>query len=169
MLGLGTPAREATRPLADLAGRFRFNTTLLDLLGDGLEREEWHRREGKASSALWVVGHLVSMRLYLLRTLSVDVPECTWEDRFAAGTSPSRFAEGDPSPSELLQCFRDTDPALGDALLGLSAMEANEVWAREGPEEVSVASCVGFFYFDETFHLGQLGLIRQMLGKKRVI
>ena len=28
---------------------------------------------------------------------------------------------------------------------------------------------VGFFYFDETFHLGQLGFLREVLGKRRVV
>jgi hypothetical protein len=168
--GLRIPARDdRTRPMADLAGRFRFNTTLVDLLVDGLAGEDWTRREGNASPAIWVLGHLAAMRLYLLRTLEVRVPRRDWEERFAAGSDPTSNRDSHPSPETLLECLRRSDRALVKVLTELSSQEVDAVWASDGPDEVSLGGCVGFFYFDETFHLGQLGLIRQMLGKRPVL
>ncbi len=175
--GLRTSQGQQTRPLVDLGGRFRFNTTLFDMLVDGWNGRDWRHREGGASSAHWVLGHLVVMRLQLLRTLGVKTPERSWEELFTEGPSPcpERF-EGlhpagiYPAHDELVSRFRSADRPLVRALCEISTPEAvaSHGIASEAGAAVTLGSCAGFFYFDEAFHLGQLGLMRQELGKPRV-
>ena len=168
----GSGHRQA-QPLADLAGRFRFNTTLLGMLSDGLSPGDWFRREGSGAPAIWVLGHVAAMRLYLLRTVGIDAPERDWETSFAGAgpTAPVPETTAGPYPNvdELLDTIFESDELLGEALAALSPKDVDEVWADDGVDEVSVGDSVGFFYFDETYHLGQLGLLRQILGKRRVV
>jgi hypothetical protein len=172
---------ETTHPLVELGGRFRFNTTLFNLLVDGWKSGEWHRREGDASSAHWVLGHLVVMRFQLLRTLGVKTPERDWEELFTESQIPSslgftgpldRFETIYPAHDELVGSFRSTDRPLVRALCEISESEARAGYGGVAEAEpgtpVTLGGCAGFFYFDEAFHLGQLGLLRQQLGMPRV-
>lgn len=165
------PSGEATGPLADLAGRFRFNATLLEMLVSGFAPDEWFRAAGSSAPAIRVLGHVATMRLSLLRTLGVDVDERSWESLFGEHGNPPVSLDDLPLPrvSELLEVVRASDVLLTEELTALSAAEIDEVWAEEGATAVSLGDSVGFYYFDETFHLGQLGLLRQFLGKRRVI
>ena len=167
-------AREFTRgkagPLAKLGGRFQFNTSMFELLTDDIARDEWMKLSGRGNSAHWILGHLCTMRLSLFRTLGVEQPDMVWEPQFAVGGDASPFGGKYPEPRDLLKCFHGTAEKLIRALESTTPMSAQAKW-NEGDFElpVTVEDCVGFFYFDETFHLGQLGLARQQLGKPRVI
>jgi hypothetical protein len=165
-----TPEDDLGGSFSELGGRFRFNSTMFELLTDGLMGEDWSRRAGEGSSAHWILGHLCTMRLSLLRTLGVDEPDREWEPLFAVSGGPSPVRGVYPAPRELLSCFRGTARGLAHALDTMSPARAREHW-DEGTFDppVTVEDCVGFFYFDETFHLGQLGLARQQLGKPQVI
>lgn len=159
-------------PLAELSGRFRFNTTLFDLLVDGFHGDDWTARKGEGSSALWVLGHLAVMRLELLRTLGVEVGGDAWEELFVGPAAPAGFHRmqlSTPRPDELVSAFRAADRPLVHALCEVTAGAARAPWApsAEG-EPITVGGCASFFFFDETFHLGQLALLRQQLGKKSV-
>ncbi len=157
-------------PLAKLGGRFQFNTSMFELLTDDIVGDEWLKLSGRGNSAHWILGHLCTMRLSLLRTLGVDQPDMSWEPQFAVGGDASPFGGSYPKPVDLLQCFRGTGDRLIQALEATTPVRAEANWT-EGDFDlpVTVEDCVGFFYFDETFHLGQLGLARQQLGKPRVI
>lgn len=157
-------------PLAKLGGRFQFNTSMFELLTDDFASDEWRKLSGRGNSAHWILGHLCTMRLSLLRTLGVEQPDMSWEPQFTAGGDMPPVGGTYPEPRALLECFHGTGEKLIRALETTSPIRAQSEWT-EGHFDlpVTVEDCVGFFYFDETFHLGQLGLARQQLGKPRVI
>jgi hypothetical protein len=152
--------------LAELGGRFRFHTTLFDRLVDGLRGEEWHVRAGEGDSAYRVLVHLVLMRRELLRVVGRGGPEPEWAHRFTSSDVVRRAAADAPAPDELVGDFRGAAPAIARALRELPAA-AREALDPDRPPDL--LAFVGFLCFDESFHLGQLALIRDQLGKRSVV
>ena len=168
--GLRKPELPSSGPLAKLGGQFEFNSSMFELLAGDFRSEDWQPQQGVGNSAHWILGHLCTMRLSLLRTLGVQQPDRVWEPLFAASGVDCSISKHYPSPSDLLKSFRSTKQLLVQALDGVSLNFAESEWnSGEFELPVSMEDCVGFFYFDETFHLGQLGLARQQLGKPTVI
>jgi uncharacterized damage-inducible protein DinB len=168
--GLRKPDQTSGGPLAKLGGQFQFNSSMLELLAGDFQGEDWSPTERAGNSAHWILGHLCTMRLSLLRTLGIQQADRIWEPLFAVAGDGAPVKQNYPTPRDLLSSFRSTNEVLFRALDDATPKRAESEW-NEGEFElpVSVEDCVGFFYFDETFHLGQLGLARQQLGKPPVI
>ncbi len=150
---------QSERPLVEIGGRFRFNTTLLDLTASGMGPEDWRAALGAGGPPVEILGHLVATRLQLLRTLGVGVDELPDPDEWTR-------------PDELIGTFRGSDRPLVRALTEVTEEEAGaeRAGARLDPAvPLTLEACVGFFYFDEVFHLGQLNLVRRQLGKQPAV
>ncbi len=153
-------------PLVPLAARFRFNESLLATVTDGFQPQNWAAApEGGGNNAIWILGHVVTSRHFLLRRLGVELPEETWEHHFGMGTQvqdPAAY----PSPETLVGAFRSAGALLEERCAGLGADQTNEPWGSSFPDgSESVDGGAHFLYFHETYHLGQIGLLRRFCGR----
>lgn len=153
-------------PLADLARRFRFNEKLLALETEGFTDADWEAPPGErgGNPAWWILAHVVRYRRMLLRKLEEGVGEEAWEANVSGGGKPLT-TEGLPPPESLVAGFQALGERLAARLAALSPAEA----AREGgsrfPDGGSTwEEGARFLYFHETYHLGQIGLIRRLRG-----
>ncbi len=154
--------------LRHLARRFSFNRTFLNTLIDGFQADDWSRvpSDQGGNTPHWILGHLVTSRRFLARRLGAELPNDGWEELFGMHAEPDG-TRGFPSVPELVTAFGAADAALAERLPALTEEEREEPWgARPFPDGgETVAQGVSFLYFHETYHLGQLGLLRRILGK----
>ena len=159
-----------TTPLADLARQFQFNHRLLQLFAGDLSPEDWGRpaSEQGGNRPHWVLGHLAGARRGILRRLGEELPKADWEAPFARGAEPGSGADWAPV-EELLTDFARSDERLAERLGALGADEAGAPWESGFPDGAeTLEQGVRFLHFHECYHLGQLGLMRRLVGKQAI-
>jgi uncharacterized damage-inducible protein DinB len=153
--------------IVDLARRFRFNEGLLQLVGEGLTDDEWKRRPSDVGGnpALWILGHVAMVRRKALQRLGLKMDPAAWAEHFVPNRAPGDSSAW-PSAAELTGDFRRSGEALAARCAELGADELAEEWGKTFPDgSTTVEGGLHFLYFHETYHLGQIGLIRRLCGK----
>ena len=151
--------------LADIPDRLKHNRLYLKLLVRGFSEEDWLRPPAEGlSNALWLLGHLAWARLTLLRRLGEDLPEESWENHFSIGS------RGQGSPEISADEFMDKLTLLGRLLVDrielMGEEDLDRLLEKPMPDGAdTVAGLVRFMCFHESYHLGQLGLLRRLNGK----
>ena len=116
-------------------------------------------------SANWLLGHIVSARSFPLRLLGQNQ---VWDEetraRYRNGSEPI----GAESPGvlhfdELRRLFESTQKRL---MAGLDAVTDEQLDKPSGYQENSVAESLLYFHFHETYHVGQMTIIAELLGKR---
>jgi uncharacterized damage-inducible protein DinB len=152
-------------PLQSLADRFAFNDRFLDLLTDGFDDADWLRRGGAGNHAQWLLGHLARSRRAALRAFGQPVEEQPWEQDFAMGQRPTPQSD-DIAPAQLREAFLKNGAALRAFLQSVSPERAAESCKPLPDGSDTLAGAAHFLHFHESYHLGQIGLLRRMAGKK---
>lgn len=119
----------------------------------------------------WVLGHLLHSRNQILRLLNQpEVAPNLPVDTYRRGAQPDDASQYRPF-SELWKSFELTQERLKDGLISLSEQDLDacdpndpDEWRREPLGETLL-----FFHFHESYHIGQTGLLRRLLGLKGVI
>jgi len=145
---------------------FKGSLYMLDLNSAGLTDELAARRPGEGvATAAWVLGHLVHTRRRILKLLGAPLPE---DPAFEAFGRHSEGAPGSLPYSALVEAFKATDAPFKAALQAVADWDRptmNPATKTEQPLEQVMA----FLFSHESYHLGQLGLIRKLLGLKGAI
>ncbi len=159
----GSHSRAAS--LADIPHRLKHNRLYLKLLVRGFNEADWLRPPAEGlSNALWVLGHLAWARMMFLRRLGEELPEESWENQFSIGSR----GPGSPevSASELLDKFTLLGRLLVDRIESMGPEDLDSPLEKPMPDGTdTVAGLVRFMCFHESYHLGQLGLLRRLNGK----
>lgn len=151
--------------IADVPARLKHNRRYLKRLVSGFDEEDWLRSPAAGvGNAHWVLGHMAWGRLVLLRRLGEEHPEETWEGGFSIGSQA-----GD-SPGIDAVSLLDKFLLLGRLLIEkIETMEEDQLaqpLEKPMPDGAdTMAGLVRFMCFHESYHLGQLGLLRRLNGK----
>lgn len=120
----------------------------------------------------WVLGHIVLSRQGSLSLVGRQsaYPKHKFA-RYSQGTAPlTDKSEALPWP-ELAEAFTNLGQILREGLNSLSP-EALAAKARFSPlnnPDETVGSLLAGVVFHESYHVGQLGLLRTLIGKERVL
>lgn len=154
------------KELESLALRFRFNERVLERLVEGLTPEDWGRRlEGVTNHAYWILGHLALTRRNLLKGLGQAREPAAWEVRFGRGSLPPE-TQNDPTPEALVRDLKESGPLIEAALRAMTPEQAIAPYPRTLPDGANtVEGAARFLLWHETYHLGQVGLLRKGCGK----
>jgi len=151
--------------LAALATRFRFNESVVAHTAADFTAADWVHRLGDSSHAYWILGHLVVSRRSLLRNLGKELPVASWELAFGRGSRPGPLYAG-PAPRELLDELRAAGELLEQHLGAMTPEAAAAPYVRKFPDGSSTREgAAAFMHWHETYHLGQLGVLRRACGK----
>ncbi len=152
--------------LSELGKRYLWNDEMLKPILAGFESEDWQQQPGAGNSALWLVGHLTYARRMVLRILGEEIPTADWEACVGLGSSGKLDLAKIPSPQDLLEEFNALGKQLAQKLSDMSEEEAQTALEKPMPFGVKTRKDVAhFFYMHDTYHVGQLGLIRRFLNK----
>ena len=145
--------------------RYGLNEKLLDRLMAGLDEADWRRRPApEGNPAIWILGHVATYRRAVIRRLGDTLAEAPWEALFRRGTHPDAEGAGYPSAADLRQDLGRTGDTLRRLAAALAPDAAAAVW--DWPMKGFTAEqSVCFFHAHESYHLGQLGYVRRLLGK----
>lgn len=155
-------------PLATLADRFAFNDRFLDILTQDFDDHDWLRRAGEGNHAQWLLGHLASTRRRFVHDTGKPAEEEAWETLFGQGRKPTAQSD-DISPALLREAFLKNGQLLRGHLHTLTLVQVDAP-VRPFPDgTTTVGGGAHFIHFHETYHLGQMGLLRRLGGKKGFI
>lgn len=156
-----------------LSKLFTLNHRVLTTNIQGISAAESFRAPRPAGNSLnWVVGHLTSSRHGLLAMLGE--PEFWPGDgpkRYARGSDPIEGEEGAESWDRLVSLF-DGSQALLIARVGRMDEAALAAPPPPGGTQFgseNVAELLATFSFHESYHVGQTGVLRRLLGKPGAI
>ncbi len=142
----------------DLNTRLFFNT-LRDLSDDEARR----RMAPGVNSAAFVAAHLVDARHYLLELLGAPRPNPM--DALGEVGSEDELRGPLPSLDELRSAWVAAGAAVRETLVGLTEEQAAHETGQKFPVEVPGAlGAVVFMLHHESYHVGQLALLRKQLG-----
>ncbi|MEM9378326.1 MAG: DinB family protein [Planctomycetota bacterium] len=151
--------------LERVAKRFDFNGKLLQVAIEGFPDDAWsYTPDGGGNTAHWILGHLVIARRGALRMSGVDVAPEPWEEAFARDAKPEG-TEGFPPITDLAAAFHAAGSALADHIASMDDETASAPAPRSFPDgSDTIGGVLDFMQFHETYHLGQIGLIRRANG-----
>jgi hypothetical protein len=134
---------------------FSSNERLFKLTFDGISHEESLREMHNCNSANWILGHLVFIRNSILSHLSLPpVADEKLKEVYGRGTIK-------PDMTKAL--------ALDTLKKMYEGSQADIMQGVEKLKDEAILEQVTFLGFHEAYHLGQIGLIRKMLGKEGAI
>jgi uncharacterized damage-inducible protein DinB len=147
-----------------LKSMFSTNAQMFEATAKGVPEDKWLIRPGETSNHMtWVVGHIVVHRAAVSKILG-GTWSAPWEGLFARGAKlvpPDRY----PNPTELQSAWDEVTAKLSVALEQASP----QVWAKPVPQQTfsldgTIGGSVGILCLHETYHMGQLGFLKKILG-----
>lgn len=153
---------ELVRPLTDL---FRFNSEMVGLGLADLNQEDAVRRwkEGQGSSIAYLAGHVSSSRYGLLKAMSAAT-ENPYAELFGGGVG-SRDGSEYPPLEELQRGWADTACKLHAAFDGLTDEQVLQETDGQYPlPEKNFRGRLTFLAWHESYHIGQIGVLRTEMG-----
>jgi uncharacterized damage-inducible protein DinB len=148
-------------PLADI---LRLNTRLLRNCVDGLTDAQAAERPTPATNSVaFIAAHLADSRFYLLKALGAE-RENPLARYFAASRSIDDLKELPPM-AETLSAWSDASHALRDRLEAITASELDATVNTKFPmPEPTLLGTLTFLVQHDSFHVGQLALLRKYTG-----
>ena len=133
---------------------------------EGISHDESrHEPQPAGNSVNWVLGHIVASRNYSLSHLLEQTP--FWDESVAApymwGSGPLPADKG-LSLEALLSALESSQTHLLASLKNMTDSELSKQ-LKNG----TLAEQLEFMFWHEAYHMGQLGLLRRLLGKNGAI
>jgi len=152
-------------PLAHLYG---LNDWLLHRLVADFTDADWRVRDAAGHTPRWVLGHLATYRLRVADLMGLTAEPAAWTDAFVRGTSDADVpAEIDLE--QVVRAFHEAQRRMVDRWEHLDSDQLAMPAGRTLPDgSDTVGGALRFLAWHETYHLGQLGLLRRLAGKPGV-
>ena len=149
---------EAT--MVRIIGQFTMQTRLYRNALEGIE-DGWNRRLNEQVNHLaWIAGHLVSSRYMLCQMTGLEINE-PFPEKFAQGKA---IEDGDyPSLRKQIEAWGEVSAMLEAHLPELTADELDRDAPFAVPMGKTVGDAIAFFAHHESYHIGQMGLLRKYL------
>ena len=148
---------------------FRLNDGLMTRALDGLSDEECSRPlTDRTNSLLWILSHAVDTRAFMLRQLG-DACDTGWGSLFARGATVDPSASY-PAREEVVRAHREISDRLHARLATLDeAALATPATDLNLPGAKTVADVIAFFALHDSYHVGQMALVRKGLGHSPLV
>ncbi len=148
-----------------LIKQFGFNQFVIRTNLDGVSHaDSLHQPQPAGNCINWIFGHIVATRNGLLALLG-EQPIWSAEEakNYVRGTEPIRAAGGAHELEKIRDSFEQSQETIIAALLRMSP---EEFAGQPAGGEETIAEKVATLSFHESYHAGQLGIMRRLLGRK---
>ena len=151
---------------SQLAEAFSRNLWVIQTQTEGLTHEDSLRQLPFRGNCLnWVLGHVAQYRDQILTALNAEPVMGEADERYRRESDPiADDGAGVLRLEELLGILERSQVALAKAL-GCATEEYLREEVQAGARRVPRGERLFFFYFHETYHVGQTELLRQLAGK----
>ena len=149
-----------------LTSQLEYTAYSLEKNLEGTTHEESLVQPGKNGNCInWVVGHIVHHRNIMHRLVGLEpVWTAKTQERYVRGSNPVISDSGIETLSTLLTMYQASQAVLAARLCDVTSKELAQE-TNEDPLAMKLAGLV----FHESYHVGQLGVIRRVLGKDAVL
>ena len=149
-----------------LAIQFDMNARSVDLNTEGVTHQDSLFQPAPGGNCVnWVVGHIVASRNSVHKLLGLAPAWKEGADRYDRGSQPIT----DPADAEpldiVLERFRASQTAVAGALEAADDADMSAAVDDGKPLGAQLA----FLAFHESYHVGQLGILRRLLGRDPAI
>jgi len=153
-------------PIAHLYG---VNDVMIDrCVGDFLP-DDYLVRNPSGHDARWITGHVTVYRKRLVTMMGLTARSDHWDEVFQKGTVP------DAVPAALdggliVRAFHDAHQTMMPRWGSLTESDLNKPLGRNLPDGGdTIGAGLRFLLWHETYHLGQLGMLRRLAGKLGIV
>jgi uncharacterized damage-inducible protein DinB len=157
----------------ELASLFQVSHYAITVNLEGFSQEESLRPgPGGGNCVNWVLGHIVTSRNGILALLGEEPAlHAAVAERYRRGSQPIAHARDAAHLDILVQALEDSQRRLLAALGRASELDMAKPAASPAipSGDTSVGGQLSFLHFHETYHAGQLGLLRRNAGKPGAI
>jgi hypothetical protein len=119
----------------------------------------------RANCMNWVVGHLLTQREFVLALLDVQP---VWGDkeiqRYRTNSDPIKNAEQAIPFHQIMQTLAVSQQRIQAGLGEITPARWNEATSIDG-KDGPISSLIAGYHWHETYHCGQLEILRQLAGK----
>lgn len=151
--------------LTATAATFAFNDRSLDGLVKEFSPADWAVQDAAGHSPRWIMGHLATYRHRVLAQMGAPVPAAPWEDCFTRGRS-SADVPADLDMAPVVAAFHAALAAMAERWEALTPEDLAQPVGRRLPDgSEDTGGLIRFLAWHETYHLGQLGLLRRLVGR----
>jgi hypothetical protein len=146
-----------------IARNFTFTHRIVNSTLAGISQSESVEQPPNGGNCInWIMGHILLYRDKLIEQLG---GYRVWKDDettalYLRGSAPLTVSGNAIELSALLELFNQSQPRL---------LEGIERLGNAPSEDGKIEEQVAFYNFHESYHLGQLALLRRVLGKDSVI
>ena len=153
-----------------LAGSFKRNQRIIEMQTDGLSHADSLLQPPFRGNCMnWVLGHILTSRNGVLKNLGAPPVLSESEGtRYRKDSDPITCDEEALPFEKLLGGLKRSHEAISKALAEASK-ETMATTIQAGRGETSVGEWVVFLHWHETYHVGQLELLRQLAGKNDAV
>ena len=154
--------------LKSVADIYSFNSLAMRPALSDLSDEEAGRRcrDGEGNSITFLVGHLLASRVGLLKRFG-ETTENPFGNLFG-GSTAAQDAAAYPSISELASAWDDVADRLQATLESLTEEQLREVAEGLPVPDQTARGATMFMAWHESYHLGQIGMLRVEMEKPSV-
>lgn len=157
----------------ELLTHLRLNGRVLEINTADLTDEDVLRTpETGGNCVAWVLGHVLAARSGMYKALGLEsAVDQAVAQRFRRGAAPLT----DPADALSLDAFRAQFGATQETLTKTLGELTPERLAQPTPfsplemENETIGTLLTFLLFHETYHVGQVGVLRRVLGKPGMI
>jgi uncharacterized damage-inducible protein DinB len=155
-----TACSTVATPIAKI---FAINEDLALRALDSLTHQQlWAAPTERNNPMLWVAGHVVQTRAFLLGLLGEPF-DTGWGERFNRGATIGDES-GYPSRGEIERAMRDVNQRLHARFAKLDDAQLAQQPSVDLPGANTVADQLALFAFHDSYHVGQMAYIRKALG-----
>lgn len=159
---------EQLSPVGLVMRQFKANDWMIERAVEGFTYEDWMFSHGSSSPAAWIVGHLAGSRRRAARAAGASLAEQPWEAAYGFGSNSA--AELPLSPADALAALREAGEVLYAQLQAMTPEQAKQSIEMHTPDgRNDRLSMLGFASFHESYHVGQLGFLRRLRDKERIV
>lgn len=145
---------------------------VLQVTLEGLSHEDCLKRPEPGGNCInWILGHLLVSRQWMLSFF-----DCQWDIPTNAISVYQRGSSGDVESSflpldKLLSLWEESSSLLMTEIGKLTPEKMSAMVPVKAPftKEDTLERRYFFLYFHESYHLGQIGLLRRLIGKDGAI
>ena len=155
-----------------LAKQYHFCVFTIGKNLEGMTEEQaLQSSPGGGNCANWVLGHILSTRNAIHRLLGLD-PALTASqaERYTRGSDPVTAEQPGLSLAEMQAAIATSQEAVSAAIPKLGPDQLSRVVTLPDPlGEGTIAEHLGLLIFHESYHAGQLGVLRRLAGRAGAI
>ena len=156
-----------TTSAAALKAQFDLQTRLFNNVLEGITDAESHKRNNEHLNHIkWIAGHLLNTRVNSISKIVGLQPDESYVAQFARGATLDPNGSY-PSIEDITSKWKATASTISDSITKMPEEKLSATTTVKTPiADDTFRGLLAFLISHEAYHIGQLSLLRKMIGKE---